>query len=141
MKKIVFIIISVFLVLFINNISSSETNKEYDIAIQYYNTGKYREAINLLKIYVSKKPDPSAYYRIGYALYKLKRFDEANKYFEMTYLIDPLFSPQKTGLSEFPEKIKKLKQKKVPFKKETIYQNQSSTTYRGWSMTLHNTTS
>ena len=106
MKKVVFII-TVFLVLGITDILLAETNKEYDTAIQYYNTGKYKEAINLLKIYIAKRPEPSAYYRIGYALYKLKQFNEANKYFEMTYLIDQTFSPQKAGLPELPEEMKK----------------------------------
>jgi len=106
MKKVVFII-TVFLVLGITDILLAETNKEYDTAIQYYNTGKYKEAINLLKIYIAKRPEPSAYYRIGYALYKLKQFNEANKYFEMTYLIDQTFSPQLAGLPELPEEMKK----------------------------------
>lgn len=106
MKKVAFII-TVFLVLGIANILLAETNTEYDTAIQYYNSGKYKEAISLLKIYVAKKPDASAYYRIGYALYKLRQFDEANKYFEMTYLIEPTFSPQKVGLPELPEEMKK----------------------------------
>ncbi|MFH1704160.1 MAG: DUF5684 domain-containing protein [Nitrospirota bacterium] len=117
MKKVVFII-TVFLVLGITDILLAETNKEYDTAIQYYNTGKYKEAINLLKIYIAKRPEPSAYYRIGYALYKLKQFNEANKYFEMTYLIEPTFSPQLAGLPELPEKMKKAAKpiRKAPLK-------------------------
>jgi len=117
MKKVVFII-TVFLVLVITDILLAETNKEYDTAVQFYNTGKYKEAINLLKIYIAKRPEPSAYYRIGYALYKLKQFNEANKYFEMTYLIDPTFSPQKAGLPELPEKMKKAAKprRKAPLK-------------------------
>src|SRR3989304_9517440 len=107
MKKFVFIIITFFLVLGITDILFAETNTEYDSAVQFYNAGKYKEAINLLKIYVAKRPEPSAYYRIGYALYKLKQFNEANKYFEMTYLIDPTFSPQLAGLPELPEEMKK----------------------------------
>ncbi|MGQ9570225.1 MAG: DUF5684 domain-containing protein [Thermodesulfovibrionales bacterium] len=107
MKKFCLIIIILFILFSFINISIAEINKEYDTAVQYYNTGKYREAINLLKIYVAKRPEPSAYYRIGYALYKLKKFNEANKYFEMTYLIDTEFSPQRTGLPELPEKMEK----------------------------------
>ncbi len=107
MKKVAFIIITVFLVLGLTDILFAETNTEYDSAVQFYNAGKYKEAINLLKIYIAKRPEPSAYYRIGYALYKLKQFNEANKYFEMTYLIDPTFSPQLAGLPELPEKMKK----------------------------------
>ncbi|NWF51601.1 MAG: tetratricopeptide repeat protein [Nitrospirae bacterium] len=108
MKKIFFIIISVFFALNILHNTFADTDKEYDTAIQYYNNGEYREAINLLKVYVTKIPEPSAYYRIGYALYKLKKFDEASKYFEITYLVDPVFSPQKTGLPELPEDMKRI---------------------------------
>src|SRR4030043_562971 len=117
MKKVVFII-TVVLVLGITDILLAETNKEYDTAVQFYNTGKYKEAINLLKIYIAKRPEPSAYYRIGYALYKLKQFNEANKYFEMTYLIEPTFSPQKAGLPELPKEMKKAAKphKKAPLK-------------------------
>lgn len=107
MKKFAFIIITVFLVLGITAILLAETNKEYDSAVQFYNAGKYKEAVNLLKIYVAKRPEPAAYYRIGYALYKLRQFDEANKYFEMTYLIDQTFSPQLAGLPELPKEMKK----------------------------------
>lgn len=107
MKKVFFIIITVFLVLGLTHILFAETNTEYDSAVKFYNAGKYKEAINLLKIYVSKKPEPPAYYRIGYALYELRQFDEATKYFEMTYLIDPTFSPQLAGLPELPKEMKK----------------------------------
>lgn len=121
MKKFCLIIIIPFILFSFINISIAEINKEYDTAVQYYNTGKYREAINLLKIYVAKRPEPSAYYRIGYALYKLKQFDEANKYFEMTYLIDPEFSPQRTGLTELPEKMKmSMKSRKKTILKEEV---------------------
>ncbi len=127
MKKFFFIIIILVILFSFINISIAETNKEYDTAIQYYNTGKYREAINLLKIYVSKRPEPSAYYRIGYALYKLKEFDEANKYFEMTYLVDPAFSPQKTGLLGLPEKMRMpLKSRKETILKEEVPNTETS---------------
>jgi hypothetical protein len=108
MKHITFAIIVFFSVLIMANVILAETNAEYDKALTYYNSGKYKEAITLLKEYVKKKPDPSAYYRIGYASYKLGKFSEANEYFKMAYLIDPQFSPKKYGLPEYPEqKIEK----------------------------------
>jgi hypothetical protein len=118
MKKVFFIIITVFLVLGLTDILFSETNTEYDSAVRFYNAGKYKEAVNLLKIYVAKRPEPSAYYRIGYALYELRQFDEANKYFEMTYLIEPTFSPQLAGLPELPKEMKKAAKirRKAPLK-------------------------
>jgi tetratricopeptide (TPR) repeat protein len=107
MKYFAFVILWVFALFVIFGISLAETDPEYDKAIHFYNSKKYTEAIMLLKEYVEKRPDASAYYRIGYALYKLRKFNEANKYFEMTYLIDPTFSPKKFGLPELPEHIKK----------------------------------
>jgi len=125
MKKFSFIIILVFFILNIFYISFAETDKEYETAIQYYNAGKYRESINLFKVYVTKRPEPSAYYRIGYALYKLRQFDEANKYFEMTYLVDPLFSPHKIGLPELPKKMKRIsKSLKEALLKEDMSSNE-----------------
>jgi hypothetical protein len=107
MKYFAFSILGVFALFVMFGISLAETDSEYDKAIQLYNSKKYTEAIRLLKEYVEKKPDASAYYRIGYALYKLRKFNEADKYFEMAYLIDPIFSPKKFGLPELPEHIKK----------------------------------
>jgi tetratricopeptide (TPR) repeat protein len=72
----------------------AQTNNEYAEALKYYETGNYSEAIKYLKDYVEKKPEPSAYYLIGYALYKLGRNSEAAEYFKQAYFIDPNFSPQ-----------------------------------------------
>jgi hypothetical protein len=80
----------------------AETDAGYEKALKYYNSAKYKEAVELLKNYVQTKPEPSAYYRIGYALYKLRKFSEADEYFKMAYLIDPMFSPGLHGLPELP---------------------------------------
>jgi tetratricopeptide (TPR) repeat protein len=85
---------------------------EYDAALQLYYKGNYAEAVKYLKEYVEKKPDPAAYYLIGYALYELGRYGEADEYFEQAYLIDPTFSPEESGLTEkfpkgLPRSIKK----------------------------------
>ncbi|MGQ9570743.1 MAG: tetratricopeptide repeat protein [Thermodesulfovibrionales bacterium] len=96
MKKIV-ILISIFLVFLsvAGDIFAYENNK-YQTALHYYYKGKYREAIKLFKDYAREKPDSSVYYYIGYALYKIRKFDESNKYFKMAYLLDPNFSPRHT---------------------------------------------
>jgi hypothetical protein len=103
MKKIAFIIAVIVALFVLSGIILAGTDTDYDKALTYYNNGKYKEAITLLKDYIKKKPDSSAYYRIGYALYKLRKFDEANEYFKMAYLIDPQFSPRQFGLPEYPE--------------------------------------
>jgi tetratricopeptide (TPR) repeat protein len=75
---------------------------EYDAALRAYAGKNYKEAAVDFRAYVEKKPDPAAYYLLGYSLYKLGRFNEATEYFKQAYLIDPTFSPE-TGLAkEFP---------------------------------------
>ncbi len=65
----------------------------YDKAMEYYYAGNYEESAKLLKEYVKETADPKAYFRLGYSLYKLGRHDEANKYFEQSYLVSPDYSP------------------------------------------------
>lgn len=92
MKKII-ILMSIFIILF----SLSETvfaDNGYKKAFYYYYKGRYKEAIRLFKDYAKEKPDSSVYYYIGYAFYKMRKFDEANKYFKIAYDIDPMFSPK-----------------------------------------------
>ena len=55
----------------------AQTEKEYSEALKNYEKGNYSEAIDYLKSYVEKKPEPSAYYLLGYALYKAGRYSEA----------------------------------------------------------------
>jgi len=62
-------------------------------ATQYYNKGQYEKAIPLLQKYVEKKPDPKAFYMLGYSLYKLGRHEEARKYFKESFLVEPEYSP------------------------------------------------
>lgn len=66
----------------------------YEKAFLSYKKGDYKTAISLLKEYVEKKPDPYAYYLLGYASYKLKKHKESVKYFNEAYVLDPNFSPQ-----------------------------------------------
>jgi hypothetical protein len=122
MKRIVSLVVVIFALFFLSEMILAGTDPEYDKALTYYNSGKYKEAVTLLKEYVEKKPEPAAYYRIGYALYKLKKFDKADEYFKMAYLIDPQFSPMKYGLPEYQgQKIEKPVEpspKQVPMKKK-----------------------
>jgi tetratricopeptide (TPR) repeat protein len=72
----------------------------YETALKYYSKGEYEEALKRLDAYVKEKPDPAAYYLIGYSLYELGRFAEADENFNQAYLIDPAFSPVKIELNE-----------------------------------------
>ncbi len=77
----------------------------YDKAMKYYYAGKYEDSARLLKEYLKETADPKAYFRLGYSLYKLGRHDEANKYFEQSYLVTPDYTPT----PELEEKHKQLK--------------------------------
>ncbi len=86
--------------------SGGEADKAlYDKAMKYYYAGKYEESAKLLKEYVKDTADPKAYFRLGYSLYKLGKHDEANKYFEQSYLVTPDYSPT----PELEEKHQQLK--------------------------------
>jgi hypothetical protein len=116
MKKIAFFILLSFSILMSSDVIA-KPDTEYEKAMQYYNKGNYKEASVLLKDYVKHRPDPVAYYHTGYALYKLKQFDEANEYFKQAYIIDPSFSPQagviKEQPQERPQKTKKPSSKQL----------------------------
>lgn len=68
-------------------------NGDYEKGVKYYFKKDYKKAVVYLEKSVARKPDPKAYYFLGYASYKLKKFDEANRYFQEAYLIDPNISP------------------------------------------------
>lgn len=104
MKKVVFVVAVCFTFLIIPNTVLADLEEDYATALKYYNTGKYEEAVTYFKAYVENKPDPNAYYRIGYALYELGRHDEAMEYFQAAYLIDPEVSPSP---AEFIEQYKR----------------------------------
>jgi hypothetical protein len=87
-----FITITVCLV-FLAASGSAFAENDYETALELYNRGEYQEAVTLLKDYVKENPEPSAYYLIGYSLYKLGRHEEADKYFNYAFLIEPDYSP------------------------------------------------
>ena len=118
MKKIAFVILLSFSILMSSDVIA-KPDTEYEKAMQYYNKGNYKEAATLLKDYVKHRPDPVAYYRTGYALYKLKQFDEANEYFKQAYIIDPSFSPQ-AGVIKVQPQERPQKTKKPSAKQETL---------------------
>ncbi|MBI5101657.1 MAG: tetratricopeptide repeat protein [Nitrospirae bacterium] len=100
MKKTVWAAIFLLLTLAVAGRVYADSDAQYKSALKSYYSGKYSDAVRHLNAYIAEKPDPSAYYLMGYALYKLKRFDEANEYFRDAYLVDPTFSPVKTAPGE-----------------------------------------
>lgn len=85
----------VFSLLILTVPAQSQVNHEFEKGRKYLYSGRYEEAVRTLKGYIKKKPSASAYYLLGYALYELGRHDEAHKYFQEAYLINPEFSPMK----------------------------------------------
>ena len=119
MKKIVFVVLMVFALSAVYDTPFAAENSEYSKALKYYNSKKYKEAVEVLEEHVKKNPNAVDYYLLGYALYKLKRFEEANEYFKEAYLLDPEFSLEKAGLIKKtpdakPEEAEKPSAEKAP---------------------------
>ncbi len=72
----------------------AETHPDYKEAMKYFYKKDYAKAAELLKAYIDQRPEASAYYRLGYALYELGRYAEAEEYFREAYLIDPEYTPE-----------------------------------------------
>ncbi|MDI6745270.1 MAG: DUF5684 domain-containing protein [Thermodesulfovibrionales bacterium] len=102
MKKLIFIVLMVFALCAVYDADLASGNlehtPEYKKALKYYNSKKYKEAVEVLKEQLQKAPSAVDYYLLGYALYKLGRFEEANEAFKEAYLLDPEFSLEKAGL-------------------------------------------
>jgi TolA-binding protein len=85
-------VICIFSVLFMAAFVMAEQSA-YDKAVKAYVKRDYLSAAKYLKEYVEKKPDPYAYYLLGYSLYKTKHHAESVKYFGEAYILDPDISP------------------------------------------------
>jgi len=97
MKKVALVI--ALLVLFASVAGAAiPDDKDFRTGLKAYNSKNYKAAVKNFKEYINKKPDPTAYYLIGYSLYKLGKFSEADDYFKDAYLIDPEYSLEKVGL-------------------------------------------
>lgn len=100
MKSSVFRVISQILLFFFVLILAAsvlaQTLEEiYNLAITSYRAADYRKASEYLEEYVKQRPEPWAYYLLGYSYYKLKVFDKAEAAFNEAYLIDPELVPPK----------------------------------------------
>jgi len=73
-------------------------DEEFRTGLKYYNSRDFKAAVSQFQNYVSRQPDPAAYYLIGYSLYKLGRFRESEENFRQAYLLAPDFSLEKAGL-------------------------------------------
>lgn len=98
MKKLALIVLLFGLFAVSAEAGGLKDDKEFKAGLKYYNSRNFKAAVKQFREYVNTRPDPTAYYLIGYALYKLGNFSEADEYFREAYLIDPEFSLEKAGL-------------------------------------------
>ncbi len=98
MNKIALVIALLVLFAAVSVAANPDDDKNFRAGLKAYNSRDYRAAVRHFKEYISRKPDPTAYYLIGYSLYKLGKFGEADDYFRDAFLIDPEYSLEKAGL-------------------------------------------
>ncbi len=89
----------VLVVLFFSQPAFAQQNP-YEKGLKAYAQKNYSKSVEYLKESVATKPDPHAYYLLGYALYKTKNFEESMQYFKKAYAMDPTIS------MTFPDKKK-----------------------------------
>ena len=92
MKKLALSIVLFVLFAAVASATVPGEDKEFQAGVENYNTRNYNTAVKHFQEYVGSNPYPSAYYLIGYSMYKLGKFSEADEYFSEAYLIDPEFS-------------------------------------------------
>jgi len=86
-------IIVLFFILFVFFSLCGAEGRSLQEAYSLYNHGKMEEAIKIMEEYAKEHPDSRVLYFLGYAYYKLRKFDMARKYFKEAYQIDPEFVP------------------------------------------------
>jgi TolA-binding protein len=79
-------------------VAVASNGSDFTAGLKAYNTKNYSVAIKHFREYANSKPDPKAYYLMGYAFYMQGKFTEAEEYFRQAFLIDPDFSLEKAGL-------------------------------------------
>ena len=98
MKKTILMLALFMLLAAVTGAAVPNSDSDFTAGLKAYNTKNFSTAVKHFREYVSKKPDPTAYYLLGYALYEEGKFTEADENFRQAFLIDPEFSPEKSGL-------------------------------------------
>gem|GEM_PF-748809 len=93
-KTAIVIVVLAVSVALLCGIAFGASDADFQKAVNYYKSGSYAEAANLLEQYVKEKPEGRAYYLLGYANYALGKQAEANQNFQDAYLVDPEMNPQ-----------------------------------------------
>jgi tetratricopeptide (TPR) repeat protein len=90
-----FIKLFILLLIILVSAEAGAADETYEKALQLFKGRDYKNAVVYLEKYVAERPDPAAYYMLGYANYELGNFARAREYFDAAYLIDPDFSYRK----------------------------------------------
>lgn len=98
MKRITLAVVLSILISAVSGAAVVNSDKDFELGLKAYHTKNFAAAVTHFKEYISKKPDPTAYYLIGYSLYEQGKFSEAREYFRQAFFIDPDFSFEKVGL-------------------------------------------
>ena len=98
MKKVALVVALIVLVVAASGEAGVTDDKEFRAGLKQYNSRNYQAAVQHFKAYAAHSPHPAALYLIGYSLYKLGKFSEADEYFREAFFIDPEFSLEKAGL-------------------------------------------
>jgi tetratricopeptide (TPR) repeat protein len=99
----------VLLSLFFVSADAGAAGESYEKALRLFKGRDYKNAVVYLEKYIAQRPDPAAYYMLGYAFYQLRDYERSRAYFDEAYLIDPDFSsdkvPAHAGLSDEEERL------------------------------------
>ena len=98
MKKVALVIALVVLFAAVSRAAVLTEDREFMAGLKAYNAKNYTAAVKHFREYANSKPDPKAYYLLGYAFYMQGKLTEADEYFHQAFLIDPQFSLEKVGL-------------------------------------------
>ncbi|MFN3739810.1 MAG: tetratricopeptide repeat protein [Thermodesulfovibrionales bacterium] len=94
-EGMLFVVICFSLLLYASSVMSQSAEDIYNLAVKAYKSGDFKSASQYFEEYVKLRPEPQAYYLLGYSYYKLKLFDKAEGAFNEAYLIDPELVPPK----------------------------------------------
>ena len=90
-------LIKLFVLLLLLSVSAEAgaAGESYEKALGLFKAGDYKNVVVYLEQYVAQRPDPAAYYMLGYACYELREFHKAREYFNAAFMIDPDFTYHK----------------------------------------------
>ena len=85
----------VLLLLLLLSAEAGAAGESYEKALRLFKCRDYKNAVVYLEQYIEQRPDPAAYYMLGYSCYELHEFRKSREYFNAAFLLDPDFTYQK----------------------------------------------